>query len=194
MYHLHAYLHVYLYGQWNCQQIESSDTTQYFWRQERALSSIYLPLIVCINMVVIFMECKCMITASLILRLLPSFRHIYKPQAWLHSGITVLHAGKEALLPEVIIHKWLYGLGLDTFSWMVLLPLAQNVCHTKDKIIEAKEEESQQQAELLRQSQTECENLRIMMKVSIGFLRYHNDSSYLNHPIIRTPPFSRKND
>ena len=51
---------------------------------------------------------------------------------------------------------------------MVLLPLAQNVCHTKDKIIEAKEEESQQQAELLRQSQTKCENLRIMMKVGIG--------------------------
>ena len=51
---------------------------------------------------------------------------------------------------------------------MVLLPLPQNVCHTKDKIIEAKEEESQQQEELLRQSQTECENLRIMMKVSIA--------------------------
>ena len=78
----------------------------------------------------------------------------------------------------IIVHKCMYGLELDTFLCMVLLLLAQNVCHTKDKIIEAKEEESQQHAELLKQSQTECENLRIMIKVSIGIMSI---PSWLKH-------------
>ena len=56
------------------------------------------------------------------------------------------------------------------YAWFYCHWHAQNVCITKDKIIEAKEEESQQHTELLKQSQTECENLRIMIKVSIGIM------------------------
>ena len=58
-------------------------------------------------------------------------------------------------------------------SWYIVIPcmfctmlLIQNVCHTKDKIIEGREAESQQQTQLLRQCQAECENLSLKIKVS----------------------------
>ena len=58
-------------------------------------------------------------------------------------------------------------------SWYIVIPcmfctmlLVQNVCHTKDKIIEGREAESQQQTQLLRQCQVECENLSLKIKVS----------------------------
>ena len=73
-------------------------------------------------------------------------------------------------IPEVIFHRCMYEFELDFYAWFYCHWHAQNVCITKDKIIEAKEEESQQHTELLKQSQTECENLRIMIKVSIGIM------------------------
>lgn len=61
--------------------------------------------------------------------------------------------------------------GMDTlyivFPCMFCMLLAQSVCHTKDKIIEGREAESQQQTQLLRQCQAECENLSLKIKVSI---------------------------
>ena len=74
-------------------------------KARKSLSSIYLPLSNYYQLLVLnlhqYASYGCdfheVMTASLILRLLPSFRHIYKPQAWLHSGITVLHASKEVL-------------------------------------------------------------------------------------------------
>ena len=47
--------------------------------------------------------------------------------------------------------------------------LAQSVCHTKDKIIEGRETENQQQTQLLRQCQAKCENLSLKIKVSIVY-------------------------
>ena len=44
--------------------------------------------------------------------------------------------------------------------------MVQSACHTKDKIIEGREAESQQQTQLLMQSRAECENLSLKIKVS----------------------------
>ena len=55
----------------------------------------------------------------------------------------------------------------DESSLLVLLSLPQSACHTKDKIIEGREAENQQQTQLLRQCQAECENLSLKIKVRI---------------------------